>query len=39
MAINNLKTNKIDLQDYLQLILKIPEKLNKIDVDIKKELI
>ena len=39
MAINNLKTNKIDLQEYLQLILEVPEKLNKIDIDIKKELI
>lgn len=39
MNIDKLKTNKNDLQDYLQLILIIPEKLNKIDIDIKKELI
>lgn len=39
MALKNIQTNRIELQEYLQLILKIPEKLNKIDIDIKKELL
>ena len=39
MGANDLETSKTKLQEYLLLIFKIPEKLNKIDIDIKKELI
>lgn len=39
MAIKDIQTNKSDLQEYLLLIAKVPEKVNKIDIDIKKELL
>jgi hypothetical protein len=39
MGANDIETSKTKLQEHLQLIFKIPEKLNKIDIDIKKELI
>lgn len=39
MALKDIQTNKSDLQEYLLLIAKVPEKVNKIDIDIKKELL
>lgn len=39
MALKDIQTNKNELQEYLLLIAKVPEKVNKIDIDIKKELI
>lgn len=39
MALKNIQTNKNELQEYLLLIAKVPEKVNKIDIDIKKELL
>lgn len=39
MALKDIQTNKNDLQEYLLLIAKVPEKVNKIDIDIKKELL
>lgn len=39
MALKDIQTNKNELQEYLLLIAKVPEKVNKIDIDIKKELL
>ncbi|MFA9191361.1 hypothetical protein AAGV28_08280 [Flavobacterium sp. FZUC8N2.13] len=39
MALKDIQTNKNDIQEYLLLISKVPEKVNKIDIDIKKELL
>ena len=39
MALKDIQTNKNDLKEYLLLIAKVPEKVNKIDIDIKKELL
>ena len=39
MAIKDIQTNKNELQEYLLLIAKVPEKINKIDIDIKRELL
>jgi hypothetical protein len=39
MAIKDIQTTKNDLQEYLLLIAKVPEKVSKIDIDIKKELL
>lgn len=39
MALKDIQTNKNELQEYLLLIAKVPEKVNKIDIDIKRELL
>lgn len=39
MALKDIQTNKNDIQEYLLLIAKVPEKVDKIDIDIKKELL
>lgn len=39
MDLKDIKTSKIELQEYLLLIAKVPEKINKIDIDIRKELL
>jgi hypothetical protein len=39
MALKDVQTNKNELQEYLLLIAKVPEKVDKIDIDIKKELL
>lgn len=39
MALKDIQISNSELQEYLLLIAKIPEKVNKIDIDIKKELL
>lgn len=39
MALKDIQTNRNQLQEYLELIFKVPEKLDKIEIDIKKELL
>lgn len=39
MAINEIRTNKNELYELLKLISVIPEKVYKIDIDVKKELL
>lgn len=39
MALQDIKTSRNELQEYLLLLNELPEKINKIEIDIRKELL